>query len=119
MTDAERVTDYMEQLQHPLKPEINAVRAIIKMANKKIAERIKWNAPSFYYKEDLATIHVKATKLVHLIFHNAAIVKIKSPLLQGEYKDRRMVYFTGMAAIKTNKKELGRIVNELVQLMDV
>lgn len=115
-TDA--VTEYMQKLQHPLKDEIEAVRTIIRSANKKIEERIKWNAPSYYYKEDLVTFNPKAEKHVHLVFHHANIVKIKSPLLQGEYKDRRMAYFKNMDEVQSNKKELQSILNELVKFMD-
>ncbi len=113
----EEVNDFMKQLEHPLKAEIEAVRAIIKL-NKKIAERVKWNAPSFFYTDDLATIHVKATQHVHLIFHHPAIVKIKSALLEGDYKDRRMMYFEKMEEVKARKKELTRIIKELVNLVE-
>jgi hypothetical protein len=111
------VNAFMKQLDHPLKAEIEAVRVIIK-ANKKIAERIKWNAPSFFYVDDLATIHVKSKQHVHLIFHHPAIVKIRSALLEGDYKDRRMMYFENMKEVKARKKELTRIINELVELMN-
>lgn len=111
------VNAFMRQLDHPLKAEIETVRAIIK-ANKKICERVKWNAPSFFYLDDLATIHVKAKQHVHLIFHHPAIVKIKSALLEGDYKDRRMMYFETMKEVKSRKKELTRIIHELVGLMN-
>jgi uncharacterized protein YdhG (YjbR/CyaY superfamily) len=114
----EEVNAFMKQLEHPLKNEIEAVRTIIRL-NKKIAERIKWNAPSFFYTDDLATIHVKAKLHVHLIFHHPAIVKVKSKLLEGDYKDRRMMYFENMQEVKARKKELTRIINELVDLMGV
>ena len=113
----EEVNAFMKLLDHPLKDEIEAVRNIIK-SNKKIAERIKWNAPSFFYTDDLATIHVKAKQHVHLIFHHPAIVKIKSALLEGDYKDRRMMYFENMKEVKARKKELARIIKELVDLMN-
>jgi len=112
----EEVNAFMEELHHPLHAEIEAVRTIIK-ANRKIEERVKWNAPSFFYKDDLATIHVKAKQQVHLIFHHPAIVKIKSKWLEGDYKDRRMMYFENMEQIKARKKELTRIIKELVELM--
>lgn len=95
----------MRKLIHPLKNEIEAVRSIIKNSHAKISERVKWNAPSFFYNEDMATIHVKATKHVHLIFHHPAIVKIISPLLEGDYKDRRMTYFQTMEEIGGKKKQ--------------
>ncbi|MFY7840237.1 MAG: DUF1801 domain-containing protein [Lacibacter sp.] len=116
-TDEEQVAEWMNKLDHPLKAEIDAVRAIIKDSNKNIRERIKWNAPSYYCKEDFLTFNHRATKHVHLIFHHPSIVKIKSALLEGDYKDRRMLYLPDMKTINTNKKELQRIVNESVQLI--
>ncbi len=94
------------------------VRKIIKGADKKIAERIKWNAPSYYYKEDLVTFHLRATKHVHLVFHRPWIVNIKSGLLEGDYKDRRMMYLRNMQEVKANKKELENIMNELITFID-
>jgi hypothetical protein len=111
------VDAFMKALGHPLQAEIEAVRSIIKQ-NRKIDERVKWNAPSFFYKDDLATIHVKATQHVHLIFHHPAIVKIRSVYLEGDYRDRRMMYFENMDEIKVRKKELTRIIKELVATMD-
>ncbi len=113
----DEVNAFMKLLDHPLKDEIEAVRTIIK-SNKKIAERVKWNAPDFFYTDDLATIHVKAKQHVHLIFHHPAIVKIKSDFLEGDYKDRRMMYFENMKEVKARKKELTRIIKELVDLMN-
>lgn len=121
-TNTDEVTEFMSKLEHPFKAEIEALRRIIKGANKQIHERIKWNAPSYYYQTtpdaagtDFLTFHTKAKEHVHLIFHHAAIAKIKSPLLEGDYKDRRMVYFKNSKAVKANKKELERIITELVK----
>jgi len=118
MTDIEKVNEYMSKLNHPLKTEIEAVRSIIKKTNNKISERIKWNAPSYYYKEDFVTFNPRAIKHVHLVFHHPLIVKIKSGLLEGDYKDRRMVYFIDTADVRKKKKELERVLNELMKLID-
>ncbi len=118
-SDDDKVIEYMDKLVHPLKAEIEEVRCIIKSANTKIAERIKWNAPSYYYKEDLVTFNPLATKHVHLVFHNAGIADIKSGLLEGDYKDRRMTYFNSMADVQSKKKGLRIIINELIKLMDI
>ena len=116
-TDEELVNDWMNKLEHPLKAEIDAVRKIIKESNSHINERIKWNAPSYYSKEDIVTFNHRATEHVHLILHHPTIVTIKSALLEGDYKDRRMLYLPDMKAVKANKKELQRIINESVQLI--
>ena len=118
-TDEQLVTEYMNKLEHPLKAEIEAVRSIIKNANNKISERIKWNAPSYYANADLVTFNHRDQNRVHLVFHHPAVVQIKSPLLEGDHKDRRMLYLNDMAAVKANKKELERIINDLILLADV
>jgi len=38
MTDAEKVTAYMQELEHPLKVEIEALRLIIKETDARITE---------------------------------------------------------------------------------
>lgn len=116
LTDADEVKKYMTALKHPLKKEMEAVRLIIKNADKRISERIKWKAPSYYYKEDMVTFNGWATKNVHLVFHHPSIVKIKSDLLEGDYKDRRMMYFIDMADVNKKRKELEKIIKELVKL---
>lgn len=114
----EEVNEYMSKLEHPLKAEIEATRSIIKNANNKIFERIKWNAPSFFYKEDMVTFNHRALEYVHLVFHNPAIEEIKSPILEGEYKARRMVYLHTMKEVKNAKKELEKVMNELIDFVD-
>lgn len=116
--NAAAVKEYMDKLEHPLKEEIEAVRKIIKGANKKVNERIKWNAPSYYYTDDFVTFNARATQHVHLVFHHVNIGNIKSDLLEGDYKDRRMMYLKNMQAVMANKKELEKIVNELIETMD-
>jgi hypothetical protein len=116
--ESEAVTEFMENLEHPLKAEVEAVRKIIKGASQKISERIKWSAPSYYYKEDLVTFNLRNQKKVHLVFHHVAVVDIKSDLLEGDYRDRRMMYFNNMKEITTHKKELNRIIGELVNAME-
>ena len=118
LTDEERVAGYMKKLNHPMKAETEAVRSIIKNSNKKLSERIKWNAPSYYYKEDIVTFGPYKNNKVLLVFHHPLIIKIKSPLLEGDYKDRRLAYFENMDSIKKNKKELSRIMNELIERID-
>src|SRR5690606_21547998 len=102
-TDA--VDQFMLELSHPLKAEVEALRTIIKGVDKNINEEIKWKAPSFNYKgEYLVTFNLRDTKRIHLVFHNPMISKVKSDLLEGDYKDRRMTYFADMKDIKKKQK---------------
>jgi|SRR6187200_1542216 len=119
LTEEEQVNEWMNKLDTQMKPAVNAVRKIIKTAGPKLNERIKWNAPSYYYKEDIVTFGPARSKdKIILVFHHPNIVKIGSSLLQGDYKDRRLVYFNSLSEIRSCKKELERIINESVKMMD-
>jgi len=118
LTDDEKVALYMEKWDHPLKPEVETIRNLIKKANSKIAERIKWNAPSYYYINDIVTFGPVRQGRILLVFHHPFVVNVKSKLLEGDYNGRRLVYFDSMKAIKTNKKEVERILNEIIDHID-
>jgi uncharacterized protein YdhG (YjbR/CyaY superfamily) len=112
------VAEYMEKLEHPLKAEVEALREIIKAVDTRISEEIKWNAPSYSYKDYIATFNLRTPKHVHLIFHNPHIARIKHEILEGDYPDRRMVYFLNMAEVEAKKSALEFVVQELIKLMD-
>jgi len=129
-TEQEQVNEWMTKLDPEIKPAIDALRKIIRSAGPKLNERIKWNAPSYYYKparpddsvhsggEDIVTFGpVRNKDRIILVFHHPNIVKIKSALLEGDYKNRRLVYFTSPNEIKAGKKELERIIIESVRMM--
>jgi uncharacterized protein YdhG (YjbR/CyaY superfamily) len=116
-TDA--VDKFLLGLSHPLQAEIEAVRSMIKGVDKNINEEVKWKAPSFNYKgEYLVTFNLRDTKRIHLVFHNPMIAKVKSDLLEGDYKDRRMTYFADMKDIKARQKELIKVLKDLIKLQE-
>lgn len=118
-TDQQQVEEWMSKLDPSFKTAINAVRKIIKDAGPMLKERIKWNAPSYYHKEDVVTFGpTKAKDKLILVFHHPTIVKLKSPLLQGDYRDRRLVYLNSAREIKDAQDELARIIKESIALMD-
>jgi hypothetical protein len=114
----EEVDAFMEKLDHPFKAEVEAVRAIIKGVDGRITEQIKWAAPSFSYKGYLVTFNLWARDRVHLVFHNGAILSNERRLLEGDYPDRRMAYFTGMDDIESKRLALEEAVREWVRLKD-
>ena len=109
----------MAKLEHPLQAEVQAVRETIKSVNPGITEQIKWAAPSFSYRgEYLVTFNLRSPNRVHLVWHNPAVASIKSELLEGDYKDRRMSYLASMADVKSMRVELVRVVRELVAAVE-
>ena len=115
----DKVDEFLENLSHPLKAEIEAVRSIIKGVNKDINEEIKWKAPSFNYKgEYLVTFNLWEEERIHLVFHNPQISKVKSKLLEGEYKERRMAYFADMKDVKAKRSLLEKALKDLIKLQE-
>jgi len=113
----DKVDEFLREARHPLTAEVEAVRSIIKGVSRDINEEVKWKAPSFNYKgEYLVTFNLHDTKRIHLVFHNPEIPKVKSKLLEGDYKDRRMLYLVDMKDIKAKKSELEKILKQLIKL---
>jgi len=123
---ANDVDDFMQKLKHPLKAELEAVRSIILGANPEISEGIKWNAPSFHFKEYFATINIRKD-VVLVILHLGAKVKdnstigltISDPtgLLEWLAKERAAVKFRDMKAIKSSRAAFENIVRQWITYM--
>lgn len=115
----QQVDDFLANLDHAFKAEVETIRKIIKGVDAEITEQIKWNAPSFSYKgEYLVTFNLRATERIHLVFHNPRLPSVDSDLLEGDYRDRRMAYFAGMADVRAKQAELQGAVRQLVRLID-
>jgi len=100
------VDQFMAALEHPLKAEIERLRAIIIGANAGISEQIKWKAPSFCYRgDDRVTMKPQPMSQIQLIFHRGARpndaadfgFKDNSGLLMWDAKDRAVPSFRNMA----------------------
>lgn len=67
------VATYLENLEHPRKPEILALCEIIRAAGPDMTEQVKWNAPSFCADgDDRITLRINPPKVLQIIFHRGA-----------------------------------------------
>jgi hypothetical protein len=70
------VSEFISQLNHPFKSEIETLRWVILGVNPEITEHIKWNGPSFCYNDDdRITFRLHPQKSIQLIFHRGAKVR--------------------------------------------
>ncbi|MCW3074105.1 MAG: hypothetical protein JWP69_1174 [Flaviaesturariibacter sp.] len=119
LTGAEEVAAFMQVLEHPLKEVVEAVRTIILAANPAMAERIKWKSPSFYCIEDLGAFNLRRHDVVHLVLvFPKGLVCEDIPWLEGDYRDRRMAYFSSLSDVAAKRAELERLVNDWVERID-
>lgn len=75
LSGPQQVVEFFNNLEHPLKKEIEEVRKIILSTNESITEHIKWNAPSFCFNnEDRVTFNLQGKGFFRLVFHCGAKV---------------------------------------------
>ena len=119
-TGTQAVDAYMAALQHPFKAEIQALRELILAADPKVQERVKWNAPSFFYRDDIAAFNPRAKGFVQIVFvfHHGRMIERDYGLLTGDYKDRRLARFDDMADIQAKRESLQRVVCRWMELTD-
>ena len=124
---AHAVSEFLRELDHPRKQEIEAVRQIILGVSPEIREGIKWNAPSFRTTDYFATVNLRGKggeERVWLILHTGAKVKktaakgmqIADPagLLQWLAKDRCLVTFSDRKDIQAKRAALEAIIREWI-----
>jgi len=120
MAKAPTIEAYLATFEHPLLDAITEVRGIFHAHSPAITEEVKWNAPTFSYRNEyVCTIHVKALDRVMLIFHNSVTPQVESDLLEGDYSDgRRMAYFSSLADVRERRAQLDDVIAQLIQLID-
>jgi hypothetical protein len=118
VNETDKVDAWMAASDHPLKAEMQAVREAILAAHLGITERIKWAAPSFGYKTDMATFNHRTDKHVHLVMHNGVVMNDTTGHLEGDYVDRRMIYFKNATEVAAKKQALQDAVRAWVKYED-
>lgn len=121
------VIAFLKALKHPLKKEIEAVRKIILGVSPTIQEGIKWNGPSFRTSDYFATVFLRSTETVQLIFHTGAKVKATATtglqiddsagLLKWLAKDRCMVTLGKGREIHANRKAFEAIISQWIEAL--
>jgi len=122
------VDEFLSKLDHPLKPVLEAVRKTILGADPRIREGIKWNAPSFHFKEYFATAGLRSREdFVRVVFHVGAKVKdnstkgmqINEPtgLLEWLARERCSTKIHDLKDVKSKEAALRSVVRQWIEQM--
>ncbi|WP_055667737.1 DUF1801 domain-containing protein [Desnuesiella massiliensis] len=120
------VNDFMKNLEHPLKELIEEIREIILSTNKEITEHIKWNAPSFCYRnDDRMTFKLNKNDRVQLVFHTGAkgkdtkdkghVIDDQTGLLEWVADKRALLTFYSIDEIKIKRASMIKIINQWLE----
>lgn len=115
---ANEVDAWMAKYDNPQKPLVEAVRQVILRADKRIGETIKWQAPTFTYKGNLASFFPKSKAHVSLMFHNGAQIPGAFASLEGSGDVSRVMKIADAKDLKAKSPELKRLVKAWCDWMD-
>ena len=104
------VDAWFETYDNPLKAEVNRVREIILATDERITECIKWKAPTFVFKGNIASFFPRSKKHVSLMFHKGALIPGDHPILEGTGDTARNAKFADNDDIQAKTDALQAVV---------
>lgn len=85
------VDAWFHTYENPQKELVLAVRDVLLDADERLGEAIKWKAPTFVYRGNLASFFPKSTQHVTLMFHTGATLPDPHGILEGDGEVARSV----------------------------
>jgi uncharacterized protein YdhG (YjbR/CyaY superfamily) len=110
MGRSKEVDAWFAKYENPMKDVVLRIRAIVLAADKRMDECIKWQAPTFTYKGNLASFFPKSKQHASLMFHLGAKIPGKHPLLEGTAATGRVMKIRTVADANAAKKGIEKIV---------
>jgi len=112
------VDAWFETYDNPQKELAQAVRGTILDADPRLTETIKWKAPTFMYKGNLASFYPRSTQHVSLMFHTGAVLPDPTGLLEGEGDTSRVSRFLDEDDLVSKTEALRGLVVAWIELKD-
>lgn len=128
LSGKQQVEEYLQNLEHPLKREIEEVRSIVLGIDRVLSEHVKWNAPSFcIHNDDRITFNLHGNRFFRLVLHRGAKV-IESKNLKPYFEDvkglmdwvtndRAIIKFTDIKDVEAKRELLKEVVRRWVDVM--
>lgn len=119
---AASVDAFLLNLDHPHKDAVEALREVVLGSDPRIAQGIKWNAPSFRTEEYFATTHLRAKIGIGLILHlgakprENALVEVDDPhgLIAWLAADRAALSFADVGEVRSRADAVRAIIRQWI-----
>lgn len=112
------VDAWMASYDNPQKDLVQAVRETILAADHRVTEAIKWQAPTFVFRGNIASFFPKAQQHVTLMFHTGATLPDPTGVLEGEGATSRSVKILDAADLAAKSAALQGLVRAWVELKE-
>jgi hypothetical protein len=104
------VDAWFARYDNPMKDVVQRVREIVLDADPRVDECIKWQAPTFTYKGNIASFYPKSRQHASLMFHLGAKIPGSFPRLEGSGDTSRVLKIADLAELEAARPELESIV---------
>ena len=112
------VDRWFEAYENPQKELVQAVRDAILDADPRVTEAIKWKAPTFVYRGNIASFYPKTKSHASLMFHTGASLPDPSGLLAGEGDTSRVARFESIEDLETKTPALRALIAAWIDSKD-
>jgi hypothetical protein len=112
------VDAWFEGYDNPMKPVVQRIREIVLDADPRIEETIKWQAPTFMYKGNLASFYPKSRQHASLMFHQGALIPGNHPRLEGSGDTSRVLKMASIEEVEAARGDLETIVRDWIAWRD-
>ena len=106
------VDAWFERYDNPMKPVVQRVREIVLAADPRIDETIKWQAPTFTYRGNLASFYPKSKQHASLMFHLGAKIPGSHPRLEGTGDTSRVLKVGSLEEAEAARTDLEALVRD-------
>lgn len=110
MPRQKEVDAWMAKYDNPMKDVVQKIREIM-LSDKRIDECIKWQAPTFTYKGNLASFYPKSKQHASLMFHQGAKIPGKHKRLEGEGATSRVMKIESVAEAEKAASDIEKLID--------
>ncbi|HLZ47075.1 MAG TPA: DUF1801 domain-containing protein [Candidatus Limnocylindria bacterium] len=110
MARSKEVDAWFAHYENPMKDVVQRVREIVLGADARIDECIKWQAPTFTYRGNLASFFPRSKQHASLMFHVGSKIPGAHPRLEGSGGTGRVMKIGSVAEANAAKADLVRVV---------
>jgi len=109
------VDTWFENYSNPQKDLVQAVRQVILATDPRVTETIKWQAPTFMYRGNIASFYPKTTTHVSLMFHTGASLPDPAGVLEGEGDTSRVLRIRDHDDLTTKTDALRGLITSWIE----
>lgn len=93
-----------------MKDVVLAVRAVALATDPRISECIKWKAPTFVFKGNIASFNPRSKKHASLMFHTGAHIPGDHAVLEGAGDTARYITFASLDEVDAKADDLRAVL---------